>query len=217
MSFDFRESTALFGGSFHPPHIGHVQAVRGIFRDPGVKKVMVLPSFGTPLKKVTTTFQQRLDMTRLAFEGLDQVVVSDFENTNQTQFTWELLEKLTPSLHNPVFVIGSDQFQKLNEWARFPYFLKLCDWIVLLRKPSTLNSIHPTIQNLVQLQVISKTSNQYDFLALGKKLKFVPTEAIEVSSTWVREKLSLGDWASLKNLIPPKVEEYILRNKIYGK
>jgi nicotinic acid mononucleotide adenylyltransferase len=120
-------------------------------------------------------------------------------------------------IERPVFVIGSDQFQNLDHWSKFPYFLKFCDWIVLLRRPSTMDSIHPMIQKLVQTQVLSSTSNQFEFLALGKKLKFISTDAMEVSSTWVREKLSLGDWESLKNVIPSKIQEYILRNKIYGK
>ena len=217
MSFDCRESTALFGGSFHPPHLGHTQAVLGLLSNPGVKKVLVLPSFGTPLKKVTTTYNQRLEMAQLAFEDFDHVEVSDFENENQTQFTWQLLEKLAPSLQQPVFVIGTDQFEKIDHWSKFPEFLKFCDWIVLLRKPTNLDAIHPAIQKLVQMQILSPTGNQDEFHILGKKLKFVTTDAIEMSSSWIREKLALHEWDAVKDFIAPSVREYILRNKIYGK
>jgi nicotinate-nucleotide adenylyltransferase len=217
MSFDFRESTALFGGSFHPPHLGHTQAALGLLSNPGVKKVMVLPSFGTPLKKVTTSFNQRLEMAQLAFEDFDHVEVSDFENEHQTQFTWQLLEKLAPQLKNPVFVIGTDQLEKIDHWAKFPEFLKLCDWIILIRKPSTLESIHPVLKRLTEQQILKPTTNRDEFTVFGNKLKIVPTDAIEVSSSWIREKLAMHEWESVKNLIAPNVRDYIVRNKIYGK
>lgn len=188
MSFDFRESTALFGGSFHPPHLGHTQAVQGLFQNPGVRKVLILPSYGTPLKKVSITFDQRMEMAKLAFTLLPHVEISDFEQKNQIQYTWQLLEKLAPQLKNPAFVIGTDQFIKLDQWAKFPEVMGMCDWIVLLRKPTTLDTLKPVIQKWVQEQVLKTTEHDHEFIAMGKKLKFVPTDAIEVSSTRLREK-----------------------------
>ncbi len=217
MSFDFRESTALFGGSFHPPHIGHTKAIEGLFKDPGIKNVIVLPSFGTPLKKVAVSFEQRAEMAKLALIGMDSVKLSDFEFKHKTHYTWQLLEQFSPQVKNPVFVIGTDQFQKLDQWAKFPEVLGMCDWIVLLRKPTTMESLKPVIQKLVQDHVMKATGNDLEFTAMGKKLKFVNTDAAQVSSTWLREKISMNDWDSVNSFLSPQVKEYILRNNIYGK
>lgn len=217
MSFDFRESTALFGGSFHPPHLGHTQAITGLFKNPGVMKIVILPSYGTPLKKVNVSFEQRMEMAKLAFSTIPSIKISDFELSHQTQYTWQLLEQFSPQTKNPVFVIGTDQFQKLDQWSKFPEVLGMSDWIVLLRKPNSLDSVKPMIQKLVQDQVLKSTGNEHEFVAMGKKLKFVSTDAIEVSSTWLREKIAMNDWESVKEYIAPNVKEYILRNNIYGK
>ncbi len=217
MSFDFRESTALFGGTFHPPHLGHTQAIAGLLKDPGVKKVIVLPSFGTPLKKVAVSFENRLEMAKLAFAGIDAVKISDFEYKHQTQFTWQLFEQFAPQVKNPVFVIGTDQFKKLDQWSKFPEVLGMCDWIVLLRKPTSMDSVEPVIQKYVQEQVLKPTSNDHEFMAKGKRMKFVSTDAVEVSSTWLREQIAMNQWDTVNRFIAPEVKEYILRNKIYGK
>ena len=217
MSFDFTDSTALFGGSFHPPHLGHTQAIEGLFKNPGVAKTVILPSYGTPLKKVAVSFEQRMEMARLAFSEIPGVKVSDFEIKHQIQYTWQLLEKFSSQVKNPAFVIGTDQFQKLNQWAKFPEVLGMCDWIVLLRKPTTLDNLKPLIHNFVQEHVLRPSGNEDEFTTKGKKLKFVETNAINVSSTWLREQIALDHWASIENMIAPKVKEYILRNNIYGK
>ncbi len=217
MSFDFRESTALFGGSFHPPHLGHSQAIEGLLKDPGVNKIIILPSYGTPLKKVAVSAEQRMEMAKLAFSNIASTSISDFELTNKIQYTWQLLSQFSSQVKNPAFVIGTDQFQKLDQWMNFPEVLGMCDWIVLLRKPTTLASMKSMIQKLTQEQVLKPTSNDHEFLTMGKRLKFIHTDAPEVSSTSLREKMALGEWESIENQISPTVKEYILRNNIYGK
>jgi nicotinate-nucleotide adenylyltransferase len=217
MSFDFRDSTALFGGSFHPPHLGHTQAIEGLFRNPAVKKVIILPSFGTPLKKVAVSFENRMEMAKLAFSHIPNIKISDFEFKHQTQYTWQLLDQFSSQVKNPVFVIGTDQFQKLDQWAKFPEVLGMSDWIVLLRKPTTLDHLKNVIQKYVQDQILKPTINDHEFMAMGKRLMFVTTEAMEVSSTRLREQISLHQWESVESFMSPQVKDYILRNKIYGK
>lgn len=217
MSFDFHESTALFGGSFHPPHLGHTQAIQGLLKNPGVKNVIVLPSYGTPLKKVPVSAEQRMEMARLAFAELPCTTISDFELKNKTEYTWQLLSQFSSQVKNPAFVIGTDQFQKLDQWMNFPEVLGMCDWIVLLRKPVTLSALQPTIRKFVQSQVLKTTGNDHEFMVMGKRLKFVETEAMEVSSTHLREQIALGDWESVQKKLAPAVKDYIRRNQIYGK
>lgn len=217
MSFDFHDGTALFGGSFHPPHLGHTQAIQGLLKNPGVKNVLILPSYGTPLKKVSVSPVQRMEMAKLAFADLPCTTISDFEFKNKIQFTWQLLSGLSNQIKKPIFVIGTDQFVKLDQWMNFPEVLGMCDWIVLLRKPTTLESLNKTIHNYVQMQVLKPSGDDREFITMGKRLKFVETDAIEVSSTLLREQIALGNWEQTKTHLAPAVKDYILRNQIYGK
>jgi nicotinate-nucleotide adenylyltransferase len=216
MSFDFRKTTAVFGGSFNPPHLGHAQAIHGLLKNPGVKQVLVVPSYGTPLKKVSVTFDQRMEMAQLAFSSISQVTVSDFEKKHQTEFTWQLLEQLNSHFSDLAFVIGTDQFAKLDQWAKFPDVLGMSDWIILLRKPTTLDSVQPLIAKYAASGLLKATANRDEYTVKGKRLKLVETDAMEVSSTQIRERMAMNHGDQVHPWLAPEVREMILRNKIYG-
>jgi len=216
MSFDFRKTTAVFGGSFNPPHLGHAQAIQGLLKNPGVERVLVMPSYGTPLKKVSVTFEQRMEMAQVAFQSIHPVEVSDFERTHRTQFTWQLLEQLGPQIGDLAFVIGTDQFAKLDQWAKFPEVMGMCDWIILLRKPTTLDSVQPLLAKYAAQGLLKSTGNRDEYTVLGKRLKLVETDAIEASSTLIRERMALNQAEQVTHLLAPEVKDYLVRNGIYG-
>lgn len=216
MSFDFRKTTAVFGGSFNPPHLGHAQAIQGLLKNPGVERVLVMPSYGTPLKKVSVTFEQRMEMAQVAFQSIHAVEVSGFERTHRTQFTWQLLEQLVPQIGDLAFVIGTDQFAKLEQWAKFPEVMGMCDWIILLRKPTTLDSVQPLLAKYASQGLLKSTGNRDEYTVLGKRLKLVETDAIEASSTLIRERMALNQAEQVTHLLAPEVKDYLVRNGIYG-
>jgi nicotinate-nucleotide adenylyltransferase len=217
----------IFGGSFNPPHSGHVTAVKGLFEAPlfsrSVSKVIVLPSFGTPLKQVGVSFEQRMEMAKLAFEDskyADQITVSDFEAKEQIQYTWQVLQRLAPSLEPAAFVIGTDQFEKLGQWARYPEVLGMTDWVVLLRKPKKLSDFADSIRKYVNEGWLKPGSNELEFKILvgshTRKLVFAPTQAREIASTEVRALLAKGKTDEAKAIVPEKVYGFIERNHLYG-
>src|ERR1044072_1797188 len=61
--------TAVFGGRFDPPHLGHREAVRGLFEHPGVKRVLIVPSASPPHKPTWATAEQRAGMAGLNFKA----------------------------------------------------------------------------------------------------------------------------------------------------
>jgi len=232
MSSSFRRHVAVFGGSFNPPHLGHIAAVRGLLKNPGVSRVLVVPSFGTPLKNVTTPFEQRFEMARVAFEtGSDAgtIEVSTLEKDLGIRYTWELLTALDSRLAGQgtpcAFVIGTDQFTQLRSWNRFPEVLKLSDWLVLLRKPVT--GIHEeALKHFVAESLLVATPDPKEWRIAGSQrlLRFVETDAPEVSSTRIREQLTLrsrspvGAESNPESIaeVPATVMEWIQRNHLYG-
>ena len=208
--------TALFGGSFNPPHAGHVSAVRGLLKTPGVRRVKVVPSFGMPLKEASVSFEHRLAMTRVAFEGLAEV--DGIEGEHRIGFTWQLLEALKGRGEPLAFVMGSDQLESLPRWSRFPDVLRLCDWIVLGRKPGGLDRAERAAATLVAGGILTRTEAPGVYLTPGKgsSLRLCETEAPELSSTRIREFLALNQKESAGELLPPGILDFIERNKLYG-
>jgi nicotinate-nucleotide adenylyltransferase len=220
MSSSFERHVAVFGGSFNPPHLGHRTAIEGLKNNPAVARVMVVPSFGTPLKNVTTPYTQRLQMARIAFSDIAEV--SSIEEDLKLTYTFELLTALRSKLERMAFVIGTDQFQALESWSRFPEVLTLSDWIVLLRKPAS-GSHEATLKELVSSSILIATPDAREWRINGsdKVLRFVETDAPEVSSTKIREHFLLPNQGSLPpethNLpIEASVLEWIKRNHLYG-
>src|SRR5688572_17471371 len=84
---NWSEVTAIFGGAFDPPHLGHREAVEGILRNPGVRNVIILPTGDPPLKETRTPAEHRLAMARLGFanlrEGLSYRVEIDDRETRR--------------------------------------------------------------------------------------------------------------------------------------
>lgn len=189
----FRDHVAIFGGTFDPPHLGHVDAAKALLRNPGVKAVLVVPSWGTPLKTSATPYEKRLAMTRAAFEGIDRnIQVLDVERELQCEYSWQLIERLKTEYPRLAFVIGTDQIANLSKWNRYPQVLELCDWIVLEREGTP------------------------DPTPLPEHMVRVHTPAKQISSTHARELLALGRNDELKPLLPRSVREYIEKEKIYG-
>ncbi len=220
MSFSFERHVAVFGGSFNPPHLGHKTAIQGLLKNPGVSRVMVVPSFGTPLKNVTTPYSERFQMARLAFSEIAEV--SAIEEELKVTYTFELLTALRSKLERVAFVIGTDQFQALKSWSRFPEVLTLCDWIVLQRKP--VDTRHEAaLREFVSLSILSATpdAREWRIKSSDKILRFAETDAPEVSSTQIREHLLLrkpgiSPTESPNLPIEASVFDWIQRNHLYG-
>jgi nicotinate-nucleotide adenylyltransferase len=215
MSTSFHRHVAIFGGSFNPPHRGHELAIQGLMKNPGVARVLVAPSFATPLKSVTTSYPDRLEMARLALSYLAEV--SAIEEEERVNYTWQLLECLRGRLEHFAFVLGTDQFNALRAWGRFPELLKLSDWIVLLRKPD-LSAHEETLKQFVSESILSASADPREWRITGSSrvLRFVETEAPEVSSTRIRENFSLNRSKENTQWVSKPVLEFIERNHLYG-
>ena len=216
MSTSFDRHLALFGGSFNPPHRGHLEAIQGLKKNPGVGRVVVVPSRGTPLKTVTTSFEDRLEMARLAFENVAEI--SDLEGRKQLTFTWELLEQTRSLGENRAFVIGTDQFLSFRSWNRFPEVLSLCDWIVLLRKPQGMDAVAALLRSFQGENLLQSTPDprEWRITGSGRVVRFVETDAPEISSTKIRENFALGKPSENNAWIDSRVIEFIERKHLYG-
>ena len=129
---------ALFGGSFNPPHAGHVAVAKHLIDSGSFDEVWVLPTFRHPFDKNLTPFEDRLALCRLAFGELPQVRVSEAEREAQSPkgFTVDLLRHLKKKFpkHRFFLVMGSDLKREADQWKDFDQIEKLATLHPIPRK-----------------------------------------------------------------------------------
>jgi len=214
------EVTAVFGGAFDPPHLGHREAVRGLFASPGVGRVLVVPAGAPPLKASATPAADREAMTRLAFDGLGAGVRIDGRELRRKagpSYAFDTLSELAREHRELAFVIGTDQLLQLPRWHRFPEVLGLAHWIVLLRKPGGAEELGRGIKDLLSSGIARPvaSADRCWQLARGRVLQAVQTDAPALSSTEIRENLAKTGQVQPQTL-SPAVEAYLKTHRLYG-
>lgn len=177
----------IFGGSFNPPHVGHVLAATYALCQGEVDLVLVVPTFCHPFGKSLAGFQSRYEMSKLAFEWLPGVQVSDIENTlptpSRTLNTVEALLGRHPEWQLRL-IMGADLLHEAERWFAFDRLREVAPPLVIGR------SGYP--------------SDSDTFLDLPK-----------VSSSYLRELTRQQDWGGVRRLTHFAVAEYIIANGLY--
>lgn len=113
--------TGIFGGSFNPIHNGHISLARQLREKAGLDEVWLMVSPQNPLKATTDLLDDKIRMTmaRLAVEGLEGIVASDYELLlPKPSYTWNTLEALRRDYPDREFVlmIGGDNWALFDKW-----------------------------------------------------------------------------------------------------
>ena len=219
----WHQVTCLFGGTFDPPHLGHREAVRGLFEQPRVARVVIMPSAIPPQKSGILSTEHRLKMTELNFQGMADVEISTFEiekaaRTGKPGYTYETLLDLQSKYPKLAFVIGTDQLTNVHTWSRFPALLGLSHWIVLERKPDGEKVCRDILNKFEASGLLKKVSDRLWEVTGSSPTKYLaltPTEAPEISSTTIRETLARTGQAPEGTLHEP-VARYLNEKLLYG-
>lgn len=131
---------ALLGGSFNPPHLGHVGIVRYVLDRNLADAVWVIPAAAHPYAKPLAPFSDRMAMCHLAFQGIPDVVVSDVESQlPQPSYTVQTLRHLirsfAPQKREFFLIVGSDIASDIPNWKDSGELLKLATLIEVPRGP----------------------------------------------------------------------------------
>ena len=168
----------LFGGSFDPPHRGHISILKSAVQYADFDKILVVPT-GTPThkKNCTAPFDVRMYMSQVAFGNIgDKVEISDWEGTNMhDDYTYLTLQYLKEKYDNAdiYMVIGSDSLFTLDSWKNAEFVMKNCTALVFAREDELEDDMALKAQNLE---------------AMGAKIEFVKAEIINVSSSQFRRE-----------------------------
>ena len=194
----------IYGGSFNPPHRGHTISAVEAAKQLQLDKLFVVPAGEPPHKKLaanSATAQQRLEMTRLAFAGIDNVEVSDLEvmrpgDSYTIDTVRELKQRYTDA--ELYLIMGADMFESLHTWKNTEELTRLVTPAVMLRGGFDTDAASTQAQRLREL---------------GCGAIMLENTAIEVSSTELRDKISqrLKTWH-----IDDGVYSYIIENGFYS-
>lgn len=225
----WNEVTAIFGGAFDPPHVGHTRAIEGLLLRPGVQQVVILPSGRPPLKTgVLTQPNHRLEMTRLAFSGVPRTLIYEgemrrSERSTEPSYTYDTLKELGPVYGELAFVIGLDQLSQLEKWHRFPEVLELSHWIILMRKSE---ETRPAGSELEYERVIRRlqgsgvlkpgpSATQWVTREQNRSFSIIETDAPALSSTRLRESMA-KEGKIPAGTLSARVSDYIRAHGLYG-
>jgi nicotinate-nucleotide adenylyltransferase len=192
---------AVFGGSFNPPHVGHVLGVVYALSTAPIDEVLVVPVYQHPFAKHLAPFADRLAMCRLAFGWLPRVVVSTVEEElggeSRTLLTLEHLRAVHPSLALRLLV-GADVLGDLPKWHRWDRIAELAPPLVLGRR-----GVQP---------------NDTAVTWVGGAAPDEPPAPVlpRVSSTEIRAALAAGDVDAVRGLVPAPVIDHIVAHGLYG-
>ena len=194
----------VYGGSFNPPHLGHVEAARTVSAELAPDKFLIIPSNVSPHKKLAEGSPEpraRLEMCRLAFADIPGAEISDMELQREGKsYTAQTVEELRHSFPDDelVLVMGTDMFLSFETWYRFEYLLENCTLAVLARDED----------EDVQLR------RQRDTLAekYGARVIILKHDPVAASSSDIRERLRFGIGSEL---LPDSVYSEIIRRHYY--
>ncbi len=195
----------IYGGTFNPPHLGHVEALRSLSESLEPDKILVIPDNIPPHKQLAAgspDADERLALTRLAFDGADKVEISDMElkrtGKSYSSDTVESLRKLYPD-DELMLAMGTDMLLSFETWHSFEYILNSVTLAVFAREGGETDEI---------LHHAAYLKERY-----GARIVYVRHEPLPMSSSEIRSLLPQrrGD-----NMLPDAVYARIIRKGDYN-
>lgn len=199
------ERIGIYGGTFNPPHIGHIQAAKQAVKALGLSKLLIIPAYAPPHKAVlptnSPTAQQRLEMLRIAVADCPEIEVSDMElrreGVSYTVETVLALKRQYPDVEL-VLLMGTDMFLTFESWMRWEEILQNAALGVFYRGDKG------------EKTAIARKKEELE--ALGAKVTLVQNDVIAISSTQMRRLLA---FRCAGELLPAGVLDYIRENRLY--
>jgi len=215
----------IFGGTFNPIHRGHLAIAEGVRKAIGLDRVLLIPA-GRPPHKTGSKIppaKHRLDMVRLSVRAHPDLEVSDLEvrrrGKSYTIETVRVLERNYPKGTEFYLILGLDAFMEFHTW-RSPDELKARCHLVVVSRPGFLFADLPRLDipgnaDPKPLRELDQGHRRRYELPLtpDTRLILMRVKAHDVSATQIRDHLCGGK--RIKNLLPPLVESYIMKHRLY--
>jgi nicotinate-nucleotide adenylyltransferase len=186
-------NTGIFGGTFDPPHVGHLIVAQDAALALGLDRILFVPAAVPPHKsdRELTPAALRLSMLELAIEGNDCFLTEPLElHRAGPSFTVDTLREL--HYREPAtawtLLVGADQYTEFSSW----------------REPAT-------IRGLARIGVLSRAGSKAVRETDG--VRAIDVTRIDISSSAVRARVAAG--RPIRYMVPPAVEQFIADRRLY--
>jgi nicotinate-nucleotide adenylyltransferase len=200
---DIEGRVGILGGTFNPPHIGHLICAQEAYVRLALDRVILMPAGQPPHKPLEQDpgAHHRLELCRRAVEGDDRFQVSDLEVAREgpsyTVDTLRQLHALTPD-SELFLIVGGDVAAGLPSWREPERVLSLATLAVARRRGTSRRAIDEAL----------------GALRGGERAEFFRMPRIEISSTEVRDRVRAEE--PITYLVPEPVAGYIDQHRLYG-
>ncbi|MFC0522536.1 nicotinate-nucleotide adenylyltransferase [Pontibacillus salicampi] len=182
----------LLGGTFDPPHLGHLLIAEEVYHALDLDGVWFIPSNNPPHKDASDTkTEDRVEMTRIAVQDNEHFHLNTIEmERSGTSYTVDTVKNLVDRHEDTsfYFIMGGDMVEYLPNWERIDQLNELVSFVGVQRYGYELSCEYPVVK--------------------------VEIPMFDVSSTLIRERLQSGETA--RYLLPETVETYIKERGLYG-
>lgn len=190
----------ILGGTFDPPHLGHLWLARTARQQLALDEVYLMPAAQNPLKrfKADAAPKHRLAMVEAMVKGEEGLAVSDAELTRGgPSYAVDTLDEFQMVMPGDYwFIMGADALASVEQWKNPAKLSRLCRLAVALRPPTTETQLLARIPELFK-----------------DKVNLVHMAPTEISATEIRERASRN--LSLGGYVAPPVAAYIQKHKLY--
>lgn len=193
--------TAIFGGTFNPFHIGHLEMLKVLDADPSIEKIFLMPDKIPPHKVCDFIAEDevRIEMCRLICEDFAkaELCLIEFEREGKSYSYDTVLELKKRYRQNDfVFVCGGDMLVTFHQWYKYEELMSELPFIAFRRSDTDNELFDSRVKKLAE-----------------KGMKIIVKQEIipAVSSTEIR-----GDFKAAKKLLPEKIYNFLVERGVYG-
>jgi nicotinate-nucleotide adenylyltransferase len=222
---------ALFGGSFDPPHSGHIGIALAAVERLHLDRVLMAPVGRQPLKRDQTQspYEDRMVMVQLACAGHPPLAASAIDapridgRYNYTYDTLQHLRDALPADDELFCLVGADSLQTLHHWHRAADALMLAQWIVAARPGFTLEALETLLPAGVHAGNVPEHGEGWLRVPLTRgapdpeqgTLYLLPDLHYEISATELRTALADHSAGIPQRVLDPRVAEYAREHLLY--
>ncbi len=211
-----KKRIALYGGTFDPVHIGHLEVARKVSQLFEIEKVLFVPAQLAPHKisRPVTSPVHRYAMLALATQDDPELVISTFElDAPDRRYTVDTIEHFQRELDAELFfIMGADSWSEIDTWREWERLLTMTNHIVVTRpgyEPTTTH-VGALRERIVDLRSGSGSEERQ-----ARGIFFTDVVMNDVSATNIRRLASEGRTEELVKFLPAPVLDYIKKYGIY--
>ncbi len=217
---------AILGGTFSPPHLGHINAALHAADSLGIPHVHLMPCKLPPHKAVDVSEVHRVNMIKCCCEENSRLIPELIELTLPSpSYTVKTLRAMRESHKGAIcFFIGADSLYNLNKWYEWERLLEYCHLVVMRRDTETFN-----VPSAINAWLDKHVTNDTDVINVQNQgaVLLTNTPLYPVSSTDIRHVLATtlhsgetdqGDASAYNDIVKwlsPRVLEYIKAHQLY--